>query len=283
MRLVRFGSPGNEQPGLLDRSGQVRAVRPLIDDWTSKTASIAGLRILAALDIEKLPIVTGPVRFALPLADFRQITAIGLNYRAHAEEAGLEQPKQPMVFHKSIGSLSNPSDPIIVPADSHQTDWEVELAVVIGRAARNVSVEEALDYVAGYCVAMDVSERDWQLNRGGLHNKGKSSDSFTPVGPWLVTRDEVEDPQSLNLWLDLNGARQQDSSAVDMVFGVAALISHVSHHQTLMPGELLLTGTPAGVGLGLKPPRYLQEGDEIRCGVAMLGEQFHEVVRAPVR
>jgi 2,4-diketo-3-deoxy-L-fuconate hydrolase len=281
MRLVRFGSPGNEQPALLDGNGQLRSVRPLIADWTSTAVSPEGLRILTALDVGKLPLVEGPVRYALPLADFRQITAIGLNYRGHAKESGLGQPTQPMVFHKSIGSLSSASDPIVIPASSEQTDWEVELGVVIGRAARNVSVAEALDYVAGYCVAMDISERDWQLNRGGLHNKGKSSDSFTPVGPWLVTRDEIENPQSLHLWLDLNGVRHQDASSGDMIFSVAELISHISQHQTLLPGELIVTGTPEGVGYGMKPQRYLKPGDQIKCGVKSLGEQIHELVRAP--
>ncbi len=279
MRLLRYGPPGEERPGLLDAGGRVRSLWPLLRDIAVDMLTPDHLALLAAIDPEKLPLVHGSPRLGVPVTGIRQILAIGLNYRAHAIEAGFEIPDHPLLFHKSIGSLSGPDDPIVVPASATKLDWEIELGVLIGTAARDVAVEAALDHVAGYCTAIDVSERTWQLERGGQMGKGKSLDSFTPIGPWLVTPDEVGHPQSLALRLEVNGTVRQDGRTADMIFTVAELIAHVSQFQTLLPGDLVITGTPSGVAFGMKPPEYLAIGDRITAAVDQLGSQTHEVVR----
>jgi 2,4-didehydro-3-deoxy-L-rhamnonate hydrolase len=277
MRFVRYGRPGEERPALLDSDGQLRSVAPLIADWTARTLAPECLSALAAVDPAKLPRIHTEVRLTTPLADFRQISAVGLNYRDHAREAGMAEPSLPLLFHKALSSICGPFDDIVLPLGSVKTDWEVELGVIIGRTARNVAAADALSYVAGYCLTMDVSEREWQFERGGLLNKGKSADSFTPVGPWIVSADELPDPQSLRIWLDLNDRRQQDGHTREMIFSVAAIIEHITQYQTLLPGELVLTGTPAGVGFGMKPQQYLRVGDRIHCGIDGLGEQRHRI------
>ncbi len=278
MKIVRYGPAGEEKPGVVDSSGALRSIYPLIKDWTAELITPECQRLLSAIDPEKLPGVTERVRLGTPLANFKQLIAVGLNYHDHAKEVGMAQPTLPLLFHKAIGSLSGPDDPIVVPRGSTKTDWEVELGVVIGKSARNVSAADALKHIAGYCLTMDVSEREWQFDRGGLLNKGKSADSFTPVGPWLLTSDELPDPQSLGLWLRVNDEMMQNSRTTEMIFSVATLIEHVSQYQTLTPGELLLTGTPAGVGVGMKPPRFLAAGDQVVCGIDQLGQQSHRVV-----
>ena len=283
MKLLRYGPPGEERPGRLDAAGRLRALWPLLPDISVDMLTPAHQAQLAAIDPEKLPLVEGSPRLGVPVAGIRQVLAIGLNYRAHAIEAGFEIPGYPMLFHKSVGSLSGPDDPIIVPASAAKLDWEIELGVLIGSPARDVAVDAALDHVAGYCAAIDVSERAWQLEQGGQMGKGKSLDSFTPVGPWLVTPDELGDPQALGLRLAVNGTVRQDGSTSDMVFTVAEIIAHVSQYQTLLPGDLIITGTPAGVAFGMKPPAYLAIGDRITADVDRLGAQTHEVVARPGR
>lgn len=278
MRLVRYGELGGERPGLVDSEGSIRSLYPLISDWTADSLSSDVMTIVRAIDPFKLPRVSGAVRLGTPLKDFRQIVAVGLNYRDHATEARMDVPTLPLMFHKSIGSLSGPEDVIKIPHGATKVDWEVELGVVIGRNATNVAENDAGQYIIGYCLAMDISEREWQFNRGGLLNKGKSADSFTPVGPWILTSDEVTTPIAMSIWLKVNGAQRQSGNTSQMIFSVAQLVEHISHHQTLMAGELLLTGTPAGVGFGMTPPCYLTAGDKVTCGIDMLGTQRHEVV-----
>ncbi|MEO7243236.1 MAG: fumarylacetoacetate hydrolase family protein [Variovorax sp.] len=275
MKLVRHGAAGAEKPGLIDAKGQVRDLSAHLPDLTPEWLSDAKLAQLRAIDVEKLPVVK-PTRFGTPVSGIRQCVAIGLNYRKHAAEAGLEPPKEPIVFFKAITSICGPNDDTMLPKDSTAGDWEIELTVVMGKTARSVSRGEALDYVAGYTIANDVSERDWQIKRSGQWSKGKSFDTFCPLGPWLVTRDEV-DPNKLDMQSSVNGVVKQSESTSDLIFDVATVISHVSEFMTLLPGDVILTGTPSGVGLGFKPPQHLKDGDVVNLRIEGLGEQTQHV------
>ncbi|MGN7101499.1 fumarylacetoacetate hydrolase family protein [Ralstonia holmesii] len=272
MKLVRVGTPGAERPGLIDTQGRVRDLSGVVSELGPQQLSDAALVQLAGVDIAALPVVPD-TRFGVPWTGIGKIIAIGLNYADHAAEAGLPPPAEPILFLKANSALNGPNDAVMLPRGSEKTDWEVELGVVIGKTASDVSREEALSHVAGYCVVNDVSEREFQLERGGTWDKGKGCDTFCPVGPWLVTRDEVPDPQALGLWLDVNGERAQRGNTATMVFGVAHLVSYVSRFMTLHPGDLICTGTPPGVGMGAKPPRYLSAGDTMRLGIDGLGVQ----------
>ncbi|CAJ0686387.1 fumarylacetoacetate hydrolase family protein [Ralstonia holmesii] len=276
MKLVRVGAPGAERPGLIDTQGRVRDLSGVVGDLGPQELSDAALVQLAGVDIAALPVVPD-TRFGVPWTGIGKIIAIGLNYADHAAEAGLPPPAEPILFLKANSALNGPNDAVMLPRGSEKTDWEVELGVVIGKTASDVSREEALSHVAGYCVVNDVSEREFQLERGGTWDKGKGCDTFCPVGPWLVTRDEVPDPQALGLWLDVNGERAQRGNTATMVFGVAHLVSYVSRFMTLHPGDLICTGTPPGVGMGAKPPRYLSAGDTMRLGIDGLGVQTQTV------
>lgn len=278
MKLVRFGPRGGEKPGLIDDAGHIRDLSAHVGDIAGEVLAPDRLRRLASLDPATLPPVDGNPRLGPPIAGIGKILAIGLNYRAHADETGATLRADPMLFSKAVTSLSGPNDPIMLPRGSEKTDWEVELAVIIGTKANYVEVDRALDVVAGYAVINDVSERAFQKERGGQFIKGKSADTFGPLGPWLVTRDEIADPQDLDIWLDLNGERRQNANTAEMIHTVAELVSHLSDFMTLMPGDVIATGTPAGVGLGCKPPRFLKPGDVLECGVESLGRQRHEVV-----
>jgi 2-keto-4-pentenoate hydratase/2-oxohepta-3-ene-1,7-dioic acid hydratase in catechol pathway len=277
MKLVRVGNPGAERPGMIDAAGRVRDLSGVVDDIGAAQLAPDALETLARVDPETLPVVEG-ARFGVPWTGIGKIIAIGLNYADHAAEAGMPLPAEPIVFLKANSSLNGPDDAVMLPFGSQKTDWEVELGVVIGTTARNVSREQALNHVAGYCVVNDVSEREFQIERGGTWDKGKGCDTFCPAGPWLVTRDEVSDPQALGLWLDVNGERVQQGSTATMVFDVATLVSYVSRFMTLLPGDLIATGTPPGVGMGCKPPRFLKAGDTMRLGVEGLGQQTQQVV-----
>lgn len=278
MKLVRYGQPGKEKPGLIDAEGRLRDLSAVIPDIGPEQLSDAALARLARLKTDKLPLVRGSPRYGCPVTGIRKFIAIGLNYADHAAEAGLPVPAEPIVFMKATSCIQGPNDPVMLPKGSLKTDWEVELGVVIGTRARYVTQKDALGHVAGYCVVNDVSERAFQMERGGTWDKGKGCDTFGPVGPWLVTRDEVPNPQKLGLWLDLNGQRVQTGSTRTMVFGVAKLISYVSQFMTLEPGDVIVTGTPPGVGMGMKPPLYLKKGDQMTLGVDGLGEQRQAVV-----
>lgn len=278
MKLLRYGPPGGERPGLLDAAGRIRDLSGHVPDLRGEVLRPDRLRQLASLDPATLPLVDGAPRLGPPVAGIGKILGIGLNYRSHAEETGATPGSEPLVFSKAITALSGPNDPIVLPRGSQKTDWEVELAVIIGAPVRYVDEGSALDYVAGYAVINDVSERAFQKERGGQFVKGKSADSFAPLGPWLVTPDEVPDPQRLSLWLDVNGQRRQTGSTADMIFPVAMLISHLSQFMTLLPGDVIATGTPAGVGAGANPPTFLAPGDVVELGVEGLGRQRQEVV-----
>lgn len=277
MKLVRVGPPGAERPGLIDAQGRVRDLSGVLGDVGPQQLSDAALAQLANVDTAALPIVPD-ARFGVPWTGIGKIIAIGLNYADHAAEAGLPPPAEPIIFLKANSALNGPNDAVMLPRGSEKTDWEVELGVVIGKTARDVAQGDALSHVAGYCVVNDVSEREFQLERGGTWDKGKGCDTFCPVGPWLVTRDEVPDPQALGLWLEVNGQRVRNGSTATMIFGVAHLVSYVSRFMTLHPGDLICTGTPPGVGMGAKPPRYLKAGDTMRLGVDRLGVQAQTVV-----
>lgn len=276
MKLLRCGPPGHERPALLDAGGTLRDLSALIGDVGPATLAPTGLAALAAIDPARLPALA-PGRVALPWAGMRKFIAIGLNYADHAAEAGMPAPKEPVVFMKAVTCAGGAHDPVVMPPGSVKTDWEVELGVVIGTWARQVSQADALAHVAGYCCVNDVSEREWQLERGGQWDKGKGFDTFGPVGPWLVTADEIGDPQALDLWLDVNGERRQRGSTRTMIFGVAQIVSYLSRCMTLEPGDLIATGTPPGVGMGMKPPRFLVPGDVMTLGVTGLGAQRQEV------
>lgn len=277
MKLLRHGPKGQERPALLDAHGQLRDLSALLGDIGPATLSPAGLAALASVDALSLPVVPAD-RLALPWTGMRKFVAIGLNYADHAAEAGLAVPKEPIVFMKTLDCAVGAHHPVVLPQGSVKADWEVELGVVIGTRARYVSEDRALQHVAGYCVVNDVSEREYQLERGSQWDKGKSCDTFGPVGPWLVTADEVGDPQNLALWLDVNGRRFQTGNTATMVFGVAQIVSYLSRFMTLEPGDLITTGTPPGVGMGIKPaPVYLKPGDVMRLGIEKLGEQQQTV------
>ena len=279
MKFVRYGEPGAERPGLIDPAGATRSLDGHVPDIDAGlVGDSAALARLAALDPATLPLVPAVTRLGCPLAGIGKIVGVGLNYHDHARECGAAIPSEPILFLKATTSLCGPNDDIRLPEGAEKTDWEVELGVVIGRIARAVSREDALSYVFGYCVAHDVSERAHQLERGGQWTKGKSHDTFCPVGPWLVSAGDLADPQDLPMWCDVAGVRRQSSSTADMIFSVADVVSYISHFMTLMPGDLIITGTPAGVGLGQKPPFYLKRGDIVRLGIAELGEQQQTVV-----
>lgn len=279
MKLLRYGRPGKEKPGLLDDEGRIRDLSGEVADITPDVISPSGLAKLRKLRTGRLPAVRGRPRLGPPVAGIRNFIAIGLNYTDHAAETGMPLPKEPIIFSKHLSSICGPDDDVVLPKKSVKGDWEVELGFVIGQTAKNVSKRAALDYVAGYCIVNDVSEREYQIEHGGQWVKGKSLDTFGPVGPWLVTSDEVPNPQKLGLWLELNGERVQDGTTKNMVFGVDSILSYVSQFMTLMPGDLICTGTPAGVGLGMKPQRFLEAGDVMRLGIEGLGEQRQAVVR----
>ncbi|MDZ4252013.1 MAG: fumarylacetoacetate hydrolase family protein [Sulfuritalea sp.] len=279
MKLVRFGPRGREKPGLIDAAGTLRDLSAHVTGIGWNELAAAGLKRLRALNPATLPKVRGTPRLGVPFTGISKIVGIGLNYRAHALEAKMPIPAEPVVFMKATTCISGPNDPILMPIGSSKLDWEVELGLVIGRETRNVTEARALDHLAGYCVFHDVSERAFQLERGGQWDKGKGCDSFGPIGPWLVTRDEVPDPQALRLWLDVNGERMQDSSTADMIFSCAEIVSYVSRFMTLLPGDVICTGTPQGVGMGRG--RFLQLGDTVRLGVAGLGQQQQTVIATP--
>ncbi|HYM31887.1 MAG TPA: fumarylacetoacetate hydrolase family protein [Candidatus Cybelea sp.] len=278
MKLLRYGRPGQEKPGLVDEDGRIRDLSKIIKDITPDTLAPGQLAKLKKVKIDKLPKVSGKPRIGVPIKGIRKYVAIGLNYADHAKEAGMQIPAEPIVFLKATTCIVGPNDTVMLPKGSKKGDWEVELGVVIGRTARYVDEAKALDYVAGYCTCNDVSEREFQLERGGQWVKGKSADTFGPIGPWLVTKDEIKDPQKLRLWLDLNGKRVQNGSTATMIFGVAHLVSYVSRFMTLEPGDVITTGTPPGVGSGMKPQVFLKPGDVMRLGVDGLGEQMQRVV-----
>ena len=273
MKLLRFGPKGQEKPGLLDTDGIVRDLSGQVGDFARAGVSLEALAAIRAIDPASLPAVAEPGRIGACLAEVPNFIAIGLNYAKHAAESGMAVPTEPVVFSKATSCLSGPYDPVTIPRGSKKTDWEVELGVVIGRTALYVDEAEALDYVAGYCTVNDVSERAFQIERGGQWVKGKSAPSFGPIGPWLVTADEVADPQRLHLSLSLNGTTMQDSDTSDMIFPVARIVSYLSQFMELRPGDLICTGTPAGVGMGLKPQRFLAPGDVMELEVEGLGRQ----------
>ena len=278
MKLVRYGNPGKEKPGLVDAQGRLRDLSGVVQDIGPEQLGDAALARLRRLKTDTLPPVRGTPRFGAPLTGVGKFVAIGLNYSDHAAETGAPIPKEPIVFMKATSCIQGADDPVMLPRGSVKSDWEVELGVVIGTRARYVSQKSALDHVAGYCVVNDVSEREFQTERGPQWDKGKGCDTFGPIGPWLVTRDEVPNPQKLGMWLDLNGKRMQTGNTRTMIFGVAKLVSYVSQFMTLWPGDILTTGTPPGVGLGMKPPLFLKKGDVMTLGIDGLGQQRQVVV-----
>ncbi|WP_447578745.1 fumarylacetoacetate hydrolase family protein [Achromobacter kerstersii] len=278
MKLMRYGAKGAEKPGLIDKQGNVRDLSGVLPDITAETLAGARLAELRALDTASLPLVANPGRVAPPWRGMGKFICIGLNYADHAAESGLAVPAEPVIFMKPTSAVVGPNDPVVLPQDSVKTDWEVELGVVIGERARYVSEADAMKHVAGYCIVNDVSEREYQIERGGTWDKGKGCDTFGPIGPWLATADEIPNPQDLEMWLEVNGKRFQNGSTRTMVFGVAQLVAYVSRFMTLYPGDLISTGTPPGVGMGQKPaPVYLKAGDEMKLGIAGLGEQRQRV------
>jgi 2,4-didehydro-3-deoxy-L-rhamnonate hydrolase len=287
MKLVRYGKPGKELPGLIDATGQLRSLAGIVPDFGAAQLSPAALNKLAKVKADKLPLVKGDPRMGCPIAGIGKFIAIGLNYRDHAEEAGMPIPKEPIVFMKATSCIQGPDDDVMLPKGSKKSDWEVELGIVIGSKAQYVSQKEALSYVAGYCVVNDVSEREYQLERGPSNgnqwDKGKGCDTFGPIGPWLVTKDDIPNPQKLNLWLDLNGQAMQQGNTRTMIFSVAKIVSYVSQFMTLLPGDVITTGTPPGVGMGLKidgkpAPRFLKKGDIMTLGIDGLGVQTQKVL-----
>ena len=278
MKLMRYGAKGAEKPALVDARGVVRDLSGELPDITAATLTPKSLQRLRELDASSLPVVAHPGRMAPPWSGMGKFVCVGLNYADHAAESNLPIPKEPILFTKAISALVGCNDAVVLPQGSTKSDWEVELGIVIGTKARYVSEADALKFVAGYCVVNDVSEREYQLERGGTWDKGKGCDTFGPVGPWMVTADEVPDPQALGMWLDVNGVRMQTGSTETMIFGVAQLVSYISRFCTLMPGDLISTGTPPGVGMGKKPnPIYLKAGDVMRLGIDGLGEQTQSV------
>ncbi|WP_027574977.1 fumarylacetoacetate hydrolase family protein [Bradyrhizobium sp. WSM1743] len=280
MKLVRYGEKGAEKPGLIDRSGQLRDLSAHVKDLTGEAYSPESLKKLAALDPASLPAVSGKPRFGAPVTGISKFVAIGLNYSDHAKETGNPIPAEPIFFLKANTALSGPNDPVEKPRGSTKLDWEVEIAAIIGTRAKYVSEADALNHVAGYCVCNDVSERNFQIERLGQWTKGKSHDTFGPLGPWLATKDEIRDVQNLSMWLDVNGQRRQTGSTATMIFTMAKCISYVSQFMTLLPGDVVTTGTPPGVGMGMKPPTFLNVGDVVSLGIEGLGEQRQEIVAA---
>jgi 2-keto-4-pentenoate hydratase/2-oxohepta-3-ene-1,7-dioic acid hydratase in catechol pathway len=278
MKLLRYGPVGQEKPGLLDRDGHIRDLSGVVRDIDGEALAPASLDRLRRLDPSTLPLVPGTPRLGPCVGHVSKVLAIGLNYRLHAQEAGAEIPKEPIFFLKAISSICGPNDDTIIPKGSVKTDYEVELGIVIGTRASYVGEADAPKNIAGYCVVNDVSEREFQIERGGQWTKGKSADTFCPMGPWLVTADEVPDPGKLQLWTEVNGERRQNSNTADLIFGVNHIVSYVSQFMTLMPGDVIPTGTPSGVGLGFKPPKFLKPGDRVRLSVDGLGEQDQRLV-----
>ena len=279
MKLLRHGRAGSEKPGLLDQNGQIRDLSSVLDDFGPEHLSPQRLADIRAIGLDGLPVVGGSPRIGTPYHGIGKFVAVGLNYSDHAAEAGLPVPSEPVIFFKATSCIVGPDDDIMLPKNSVKTDWEVELAVVIGTTAQYVPEDRALDHVAGYCVVNDVSEREYQIERGGTWDKGKGCDTFGPVGPWLVTPDEVGDPQSLDMWLDVNGKRMQSGNTRTMIFPVRMLVSYISRFMTLYPGDLITTGTPPGVAMGMKPsPVYLKAGDTVELGISKLGRQRQNVV-----
>ncbi len=279
MKLLRYGPLGKEKPGLLDKDGKIRDLSAIVPDITGDVIGPKGLARLRKIKPESLPLVRGKPRIGACIANPQKFVAIGLNYSDHAAESGLTVPPEPIIFTKHVSCLSGPNDTVTIPPRSKKSDWEVELGVIIGTRAKNIRKRDAMAHVAGYCTVNDLSEREFQIERSGQWTKGKCYDTFGPVGPWLVTTDEIEDPQKLHLWLELNGKRVQDGTTATMVYGVAHIVAYLSEFFTLMPGDIITTGTPPGVGMGMKPPRYLKPGDAMRLGIEGLGEQFQTVVR----
>jgi 2,4-diketo-3-deoxy-L-fuconate hydrolase len=280
MKLVRYGAAGQEKPGLIDKSGQLRDLSAQVKDLTGDAYSPANLKKLAGLDVSKLPAVDGKPRLGAPVGGLPKFIAIGLNYVDHAKETGNPIPPEPIFFMKANTSICGANDAVEKPRGSTKLDWEIEIAAVIGTRAKYVSEADALDHIAGYCVCNDVSERNFQIERGGNWTKGKSHDTFGPLGPWLVTKDEISDVQKLSMWLDVNGKRCQTGSTSTMIFNMATCISYVSQFLTLMPGDIVTTGTPPGVGIGMKPPKFLNVGDVVTLGIEGLGEQRQEIIAA---
>jgi 2-keto-4-pentenoate hydratase/2-oxohepta-3-ene-1,7-dioic acid hydratase in catechol pathway len=279
MKLLRYGPLGAEQPGMLDDSGKIRALSSFVDDINAESLSPGALTAIRNYPVDRLPVVPGTPRLGTPYRGIGKFIAVGLNFSDHAAESGLPVPAEPIIFSKATSCIVGPNDNIMLPKGSLKTDWEVELGVVIGRTARYVPEADALQHVAGYCLINDVSERAYQIERGGTWDKGKGCDTFGPVGPYLVTADEVGDPQSLDMWLDVNGRRMQTGSTQTMIFTVRTLVSYISQFMTLYPGDLITTGTPPGVGMGQKPaPVYLKAGDVVELGISKLGTQRQNVV-----
>lgn len=277
MKLLRYGAPGAEKPGLLHSDDTIRDLSGVIGDLSGAALGPDSLAKIAALDAAALPVVEGQPRLGPPVAGTGKFICIGLNYADHAAESGMEVPPEPVIFMKATSAICGPNDPILIPRGSDKTDWEVELAVIIGKTAKYVSEAEAMTHVAGYAVTNDVSERAFQIERSGQWTKGKSCDNFGQIGPWLVTRDEIADPQDLSMWLTVNGEKMQDGSSRTMVYGVAHLVHYLSQFMTLHPGDVISTGTPPGVGLGMTPPRYLKPGDVVELGIEGLGQQRQDV------
>jgi len=278
MKLFRYGEPGHEKPGVLDAQGALRDLSGIVDDIAGDVLTNAGLAKLRALDATTLPVIAGNPRYGAAVGRVGKMICVGLNYSDHAAETNAKVPEQPIIFMKATTAIVGANDDVMIPRDSIKTDWEVELGVVIGDIARDVTREQALDHVAGYLVVNDISEREFQLEHSGQWVKGKSCDTFGPIGPYLVTRDEVPDPQNLSMWLEVNGHRYQNGSTRTMVFDVAYLVSHISRYMTLMPGDVISTGTPPGVGLGQKPPVYLKPGDVMELEIEGLGKQRQRVI-----
>ncbi|OXR47912.1 2-hydroxyhepta-2,4-diene-1,7-dioate isomerase [Pusillimonas sp. T2] len=278
MKLVRYGQKGSEKPGAIDAQGNLRDLSLLVDDFSPEWLTPGKLQALKAIDLEQMPLVSEPVRFGVPIAGVRQFVAIGLNYKKHAEESGLPIPEEPVVFTKAITSLSGANDDIVMPENAQELDWEIELGIVMGSVANKIDEASALDFVAGYCLANDVSERHWQIKRNGQWGKGKSFETFGPLGPWLVTKDEVPNPHALEMTLKVNGEIRQQSNTADMIFPVATIVSYLSQFMTLLPGDVVITGTPQGVGLGMKPPRFLARGDVMTLSIDKLGTQTQRVI-----
>ena len=279
MKLLRYGPKGKEKPGILDQHGKIRSLAKIIKDIDGGAISPAGLAKLRKVNVAKLPLVPGKPRIGACVTGSQKFIAIGLNYADHAAESGLKVPPEPVVFTKHVSCITGPNDSITIPPKSEKSDWEVELGVIIGRKAKNIKEADAMKHVAGYCVVNDLSEREFQIERSGQWIKGKSYDTFGPIGPWLVTRDEVKDPQNLSMWLELNGKRVQDGSTKTMVYGVGFIVAYLSQFFTLMPGDIITTGTPPGVGMGMKPPQYLKPGDKMVIAIEGLGVQRQVVKR----
>jgi ureidoglycolate lyase len=278
MKLVRYGEAGKEKPGILDSAGSIRDLSGVVSDIDGAALGAEGLARIRAADLNSLPKVSGSPRMGPPVGNIGKLVAIGLNYSDHAKEAGQQIPSEPIIFMKATSSICGANDTVMLPRGSRKSDWEVELAFVVGKTAKYVPETDALDHVAGYLICNDVSEREWQIERGPTWDKGKGFDTFGPLGPWLVTRDEIADPQNLAMWLEVNGKRMQSGNTSTMIFSVARLLSYISQCMTLKPGDVVTTGTPPGVGLGIKPnPIFLKHGDVMRLGIDGLGEQRQEV------